>query len=59
LTRAGELERQIKDLLLDAPVPAEPAREQIEAWMVATYFECWKARTTSTTFFESDLRAAK
>lgn len=44
LTRAGELERQIKDLLLDAPVPAEPARDEIEAWMVARYFECWKAR---------------
>jgi predicted nucleotidyltransferase len=57
LTRAGELERQIKDLLLDAPVPAEPAREQIEAWMLSAYFENWKARTTSTTFFEGDVRA--
>jgi predicted nucleotidyltransferase len=56
LTRAGELERQIKDLLLDAPVPAEPAREQIEAWMLSAYFESWKARTTSTSFFESDVR---
>lgn len=47
LTKAGELERQIKDLLLDAPVPAEPAREEIEAWMLRTYFEHWKARDTS------------
>ena len=52
LTRAGELERQIKDLLLDAPVLAEPAREEIEAWMIARYWECWKARTTVTTFFQ-------
>jgi predicted nucleotidyltransferase len=44
LTKAGELERQIKDLLLDAPIPAEPAREEIEAWMVAMYFENWRAR---------------
>lgn len=47
LTKAGELERQIKDLLDDAPVPAEPAREQIEAWMLSAYFENWKARDTS------------
>jgi predicted nucleotidyltransferase len=44
LTKAGELERQIKDLLLDAPIPAEPARDEIQAWMVSMYFEKWKAR---------------
>lgn len=47
LTRAGELERQIKDLLDDAPVPAEPAREELEAWMLRMYFENWKARDQS------------
>jgi predicted nucleotidyltransferase len=57
LTRAGELERQIKDLLLDAPVPAEPARDEIEAWMVERYFEAWKARSITTSFFEEDVRA--
>jgi predicted nucleotidyltransferase len=46
LTRAGELERTIKDLLLDAPVPAEPAREEIEQWMTCLYLENWKARDT-------------
>lgn len=46
LTKAGELERQIKDLLLDAPIPAEPAREDIEAWMVSMYFENWKANVS-------------
>ncbi len=52
LTKAGELERTIKDLIDDAPVPAEPAREALESWMVARYFECWKARQTTTTHFQ-------
>lgn len=47
LTKAGELERQVKDLLNDAPVPAEPAREELERWMLSMYFENWKARDTS------------
>ncbi len=53
LTRAGELERQIKDLLDDAPIAAEPARDEIEAWMLERYWECWKARTITTTHFQS------
>jgi predicted nucleotidyltransferase len=44
LTKAGELERQIKDLLDDAPIPAEPNRELIEAWMTNLYLQNWKAR---------------
>ncbi len=44
LTRAGELEREIKDLLDDAPIPATPAREALQEWMLARYFEMWKAR---------------
>lgn len=44
LTLAGSLEREIKDLLLDAPIPAEPARDQVQAWMLAMYFDNWKAR---------------
>lgn len=44
LTKAGELERQIKDMLNDAPVPAEPAREELEAWMTQRYFQTWKAQ---------------
>lgn len=47
LTKAGELERQIKDLLDDAPIPAEPARDEIETWMLRMYFENWKARDAS------------
>lgn len=48
LTRAGELERELKDLLDDAPVPAEPARDALETWMRARYWECWKAREFTT-----------
>jgi predicted nucleotidyltransferase len=44
LTKAGELERQIKDMLHDAPIPEEPAREEIEAWMIDRYFEMWKSQ---------------
>lgn len=47
LTKAGELERQIKDLLHDAPVAAEPDREAIEAWMVKSYRDAWHARELS------------
>lgn len=50
LTKTGELERQIKDLLDDAPVPAEPAREELQAWMLSMYFENWKARAASRPF---------
>jgi uncharacterized protein len=55
LTKAGELERDIKDLSTDGPLMPEPAREQIEAWMIERYWECWKARETSTTYFEGSL----
>ena len=44
LSRVGDLERQIKDLLLDAPIAAEPDRERVERWMIERYFENWKAR---------------
>lgn len=57
LTKAGELERQIKDMLDDAPVPAEPARDEIEAWMVSMYFENWKAHAVTTQHFESGISA--
>ena len=59
LTKAGELERQIKDLLDHAPIAAEPARAEIEAWMVERYWECWKARETSTTHFQSSRTTAR
>jgi len=54
LTKAGELETQIKDLLDDAPVPAEPAREELQSWMTAMYFENWRARAKLTPAFVPD-----
>lgn len=54
LTKAGELERQIKDLLDDAPVPAEPAREELEQWMVSVYLENWKGRQSPMFAVASD-----
>lgn len=44
LTRAGELERQIKDLLHDAPIQAEPAGHVVQTWMLHVYLHKWKAR---------------
>ena len=55
LTRAGELERQIKDLLDDAPIATEPARAKIEEWMISMYWENWNARLTTTVYFEDSL----
>lgn len=43
LQAAGDLERQLKDLLTDSMLPAEPDTETVEAWMIRMYFENWKA----------------
>lgn len=59
LTKAGELERDIKDLLTDGPLMPAPAREEIETWMVKAYWECWKARSVTTKYFEEDQRTAE
>lgn len=37
LTKAGELERELKDLLDDSPIQATPNTEVVEAWMVEEY----------------------
>jgi len=47
LTKAGELERQIKDLLMDAPIPAEPDRDSIQAWMIRTYRDRWAVKCSN------------
>lgn len=44
LTKAGELEREIKDLIKDGPLNDKPDIEAVEAWMVNMYFENWKAQ---------------
>jgi predicted nucleotidyltransferase len=44
LTRAGELERELKDLLETSPLPKDPDSERVEDWMVRVYFRAWSAR---------------
>lgn len=43
LTRAGELERELKDLLSTSPLPDEPNTATIDEWMTRTYFRAWSA----------------
>lgn len=44
LTKAGELEREIEDLLGTSPLSDRPDIEFVQTWMLATYFQNWKAR---------------
>jgi predicted nucleotidyltransferase len=57
LTKAGELEREIKDLSLSGPLMESPAREDVENWMITRYWHWWAAHRTSTEYFEADVRA--
>jgi predicted nucleotidyltransferase len=41
LTRAGELERELKDLTETGPMPETPDREQVESWMLDVYKLVW------------------
>lgn len=43
LTRAGELERELKDLLETSPLPETPDTNTVETWMIRTYWDHWKA----------------
>lgn len=42
LTRAGELERRVEDLLLTSPLPAKPDHERVNAWLIETYQAWWQ-----------------
>jgi uncharacterized protein len=44
LTRAGELEREMKDLLTTSPLPERPDSAAVERYVSRTYLEAWKAR---------------
>lgn len=44
LTRAGELERELKDLLETSPLPAEPDTATVDEWMLRVYFRAWSAQ---------------
>jgi hypothetical protein len=38
---AGDLERELKDLLTDSILPPEPNRDLVEEWMLNVYLERW------------------
>ncbi len=44
LTKGGELERELADLLTESPIQEWPQREKAERWMLDMYWENWKAR---------------
>lgn len=43
LTKAGELEREIQDLLHDSPIQATPDVESVNEWLTTTYMRNWSA----------------
>jgi predicted nucleotidyltransferase len=45
LTRAGELEREIRDLLVSGPIRPEPDRAAVEKWMLRVYLGLWSDKT--------------
>jgi predicted nucleotidyltransferase len=42
LTKAGELERELKDLIANGPLMDTPDRDGIEKWMIRTYEAAWE-----------------
>lgn len=44
LTQAGELERELKDLIDSSELPEHPNRELLEKHMIDMYWGVWKAR---------------
>jgi predicted nucleotidyltransferase len=49
LTKAGELEREVKDLLDTSHLPEHADRPRIERWMTSTYLEWWKCAALQPT----------
>ena len=43
LRRAGELERELTDLLDSSPLPPEPNTDMVDEWMLKMYFRAWSA----------------
>lgn len=42
LTKGGELEQQLQDLLTESPIQEHPQTEKVERWMLDTYWQTWK-----------------
>lgn len=47
LTRAGELEAELKELLDTSPLPERPNRFMVEEWMLTIYIRAWSAARTT------------
>lgn len=43
LTRTGELEAQLRDLIETSPIQEHPDTDTVNAWMVRVYFRQWSA----------------
>ncbi len=43
LTECGELEAQLQSLINTSALPSEPKKDVVEAWMLNSYWEYWKA----------------
>lgn len=41
LTRAGELEQRVSDLIDTSPLPKSPDRESVNQWLVQAYVRAW------------------
>ena len=50
LQKAGELERDLKDLISSGHLPDHPDKAYVDEWMRKVYWENWKARTVTTAF---------
>lgn len=50
LTRTGECERELKDLIDTAPIQEHPDEGPVETWMTTLYLENWKAAAMSATW---------
>lgn len=44
LNETGDMERRLKDLITDGPLPAAPDTDRVEEWMLDLYLQNWKAR---------------
>lgn len=44
LTKAGDLEKELKDLLDNSPLPDHPDEKTVQDWMIQTYWDTWRSR---------------
>lgn len=49
LSKVGNLERELKDLISDGPIQETPDKEAVESWMIGRYWEKWKCENEHRT----------